>query len=378
MGFLFFCGERWRPVPGSFIQSKMSYRSVNLSYRLAKNRRQISLPSLTSTTLLRPGALIWILALAAILFQSAWSSSADSTAVTLRFAGDVLLGGRYEQAVGSDVDRAFRDFSLFKTADLSIVNLENPVTTRGEKVPKPFNFRMHPRYLKALTNAGIFTVSLANNHVFDYGRVGLNDTFQWLDSARITYIGAGRNSKDAHRPALLNRAGHKVAVFSYYGGGEAPAAGQKSAGVARRDLSLIKRDIRLARDDGATYIVVILHWGTELADTPSVTQQLCARSLVNAGVDAVIGHHPHVLQGVERYRSGVIVYSLGNCVFGGNSRSTYDTGIFEITLCGVTRDYRFIPVGLRNWHLETLGGRDSLRVIEKVRRLSKVFPNTIP
>jgi len=372
----------------------MSYRSVTLSYcgvgtGQASTAGVASETSLTSVAGLasetsrpaktsRQRALDWTFLVVVLISSCSWGKSPDSSEVILRFAGDVLLGGHYERIAGPNIDLAFKDFPLFKTADLSVINLENPVTTRGAKVPKKFNFRMHPRYLKALTNAGIFAVSLANNHVFDFGRVGLDDTFRWLDSAGIRYVGAGRNSVDAHRPALLRKGGHTVAVFAYYGGGEAPAAGQKTAGVARRDLNLIKRDIRLARDDGASYIVVILHWGTELSDTPGVSQRLFARSLVGAGVDAVIGHHPHVLQGVERYRSGVIVYSLGNFVFGGNSRSTYDTGVFEIALCGQTRTYRFIPVGLRNWHLEPLSGRDSLRAMEKVRRLSKIFPNTIP
>jgi poly-gamma-glutamate synthesis protein (capsule biosynthesis protein) len=95
-------------------------------------------------------------------------------------------------------------------------------------------------------------------------------------------------------------------------------------------------------------------------------------------VNAVVGHHPHVLQGIERYRAGVIAYSLGNFVFGGNSRNNYETGVFEITLNAQSAAYRFIPVGVRNWHLVELGGSDSLRVSDQVRRLSKSFPTTIP
>jgi poly-gamma-glutamate capsule biosynthesis protein CapA/YwtB (metallophosphatase superfamily) len=316
--------------------------------------------------------------LSLLLPKTAGAASADSTEVVLRFAGDVLLGGHYEGDVGADVDRAFRGFDLFQTADLSVVNLENPVTTRGAKVPKQFNFRMHPRYLAAIKNSGISVVSLANNHVFDYGRDGVEDTFHWLDSARIRYVGAGRNAEAARKPYLFRKGANTVAVLAYYGGGEARPAGKNTSGVASRDLSSIEHDVNVARDSGATYIVVILHWGTEKADTPDVSQRWFARALIKAGVDAVIGHHPHVLQGIERYRKGVIVYSLGNFVFGGNSRSTYETGVFEIRVSAQKPVYRFIPVGVRNWRLSILAGRDSLRVAERVRRLSRVFPDTIP
>jgi poly-gamma-glutamate capsule biosynthesis protein CapA/YwtB (metallophosphatase superfamily) len=302
----------------------------------------------------------------------------DSSEVVLRFAGDVLLGGHYEGDVGTDVNRAFQGFTLFQTADVSVVNLENPVTTRGAKVPKQFNFRMHPRYLSAIKSSGISAVSLANNHVFDYGREGIEDTFFWLDSAGIRYIGAGRSAEAARKPYIFRKGSSTVAVLAYYGGGEARPAGRNTSGVASRDLASIEHDTQVARDSGATYIVVILHWGTEKADTPDVSQRWFARALINAGVDAVIGHHPHVLQGIERYRKGVIVYSLGNFVFGGNSRSTYETGVFEIRVSVRKPVYRFIPVGVRNWRLNALAGRDSLRVVERVRRLSKVFPDTIP
>jgi poly-gamma-glutamate synthesis protein (capsule biosynthesis protein) len=312
-----------------------------------------------------------------VLFPAA-SQSTDSSKIVLRFAGDVLLGGHYERVAGADVGLAFHGFTLFQNSDVSIVNLENPVTARGTKTPKTFNFRMHPRFLQGLKAAGISTVSLANNHVFDYGSEGLEDTFRWLDSAGIRYIGAGRVWADAHTPYTFLKGRQKVAVFGYYGGREAPAAGRNTGGVATRDLRLIIRDIKLARVEGATYIVVILHWGTEEAEVPDASQRWFAHSLIDAGVDAVIGHHPHVLQGVERYRSGVIVYSLGNFVFGGNSRSTYDTGVFEITLSGRDTTYRLIPVGVRDWHLAELTAGDSLRVWERVQRLSKSFPNTIP
>ncbi len=302
----------------------------------------------------------------------------DTGAVVMRFAGDCLLGAHYERAAADDPSMAFKGFDLFRTADIAVVNLENPITTRGTKVTKPFNFRMHPRFVSVLTGAGIGVVSIANNHVFDYGEQGLLDTFSYLDSAGIRYVGAGRTRADAHRPYFFNRNGRNIAILAYYGGGEARVATDRRAGVARRELGAISADVRALRlADRNMYVVVILHWGTEKAEAPDATQQSFARALIDAGVDAVIGHHPHVLQGIERYRDGVIVYSLGNFLFGGNGRHTYDTGVFEITLGNNGPAYRFIPIGVRSWHLRVLTGDEADRVTNKVRGLSTIFPTSM-
>jgi len=237
---------------------------------------------------------------------------------------------------------------------------------------------MQPRFLDALKRAGIGVVTLANNHVYDYGDEGLFDTFLYLDSAGIRYVGAGRNAAEAHRPYTFARDSQSVSILGYYGGGEAPAATNSRAGVARRDLQLIKRDVGAIKEaDSASYVVVVLHWGDEKAEEPSQGQRTFARALIDAGVDAVIGHHPHVLQGIERYRNGVIVYSLGNFVFGGNSRHTYDTGVFEIVLRQGKPSFRFIPIGVREWRVRLLEGKDAERVTAHVRSLSHVFPSSI-
>lgn len=298
--------------------------------------------------------------------------------IILRFGGDVLLGGYYEAAAGDSVCLAFRGFDGLAVADVAMVNLENPVTTRGVRVPKPYNFRMHPRFLRALTEAGIDLVTIGNNHVFDYGKEGLFDTISYLDSVGVKHVGAGRNREEAHRAAVFHVKGVTIGFLAYYGGGEAPGAGKKSGGVARRDLPGIREDIAaLKKEHHAGYVVVNLHWGTEKARFPDNAQRAFAREVIDAGAHAVIGHHPHVLQGIERYRGGVIAYSLGNFIFGGNSRSSYLTGMFEIRLGSGNPRYSFLPVGVEEWHARMLSGPDSLRTVNEVARLSSVFPLSI-
>ena len=290
-----------------------------------------------------------------------------------------MLAGHYEEDVGDSVDRAFLGFDLLKTADIAMVNLECPVTTRGRLVSKPYNFRMHPRFLSALTLAGVDVVNLANNHIFDFGKVGLFDTISYLDSIGIQHVGAGRSASEARMPAIIRANGKQIALLGYYGGGEAPKATRWTAGVADRRVSQIHRDIeRIRRENSADYVVVNLHWGAEKADTPDRDQIEFAHAVIDAGADIIIGHHPHVLQGIERYKSGVIVYSLGNFVFGGNSRDTYDTVLFEVRL--VDKDnasYRLIPIRIERWQARELKGAESDSVLGQVERLSRVFPESI-
>jgi poly-gamma-glutamate synthesis protein (capsule biosynthesis protein) len=304
--------------------------------------------------------------------------SPDSTDVVLRFGGDLLLAGYYEESMGGGQPQGLDGFPGLAGADVAMVNLECPITARGEKTPKPYNFRMTPRYVPALTAAGIDIVCLANNHIYDYGKEGLFDTISYLDSAGVRHVGAGRDAAEAYRPVMFNVRGTTVAFLAFYGGGESPGAGRSTPGVARRDLRLVSEAIARIHDStGNARIIVNLHWGTEKAEHPDASQRAFARAVIDAGADAVIGHHPHVLQGIERYNSGVIVYSLGNLVFGGNSRSSYDTGLFEIRFGRHAPAYAFIPLRVDEWRPSLLRGADSAAVMEKVRRLSSGFARSI-
>jgi len=300
------------------------------------------------------------------------------SSVVLRFGGDCLLAGHFENAAGDSVGLPFTGFDLLRDADIAMVNLECPITTRGVKVQKPYNFRMHPKYIASLEIAGIDIVNIANNHIFDYGNEGLFDTILYLDSARVLHVGGGRDRAEARRPIVAMIKGRKIGFVGYYGGGEAPVAGENSPGVAVRSIQVILDDIRVLRQrDSVDFVVVTLHWGTEKAEFPDEGQKRFARAVIDGGADAVIGHHPHVLQGIERYKSGVIVYSLGNFVFGGIDRASYDTGLFEIKIVRQTTTYTFLPVGVRHWNVRALHGTEAERVLDVIRTRSSPFPNTI-
>jgi hypothetical protein len=303
--------------------------------------------------------------------SSVLPDSAGSGPVVLCFGGDVLLGGHYEAGMASNVTGAFRNLQLLRDADIAMVNLENPITAHAKKVPKPFNFRMQHRFITALQTGGIDIVNIANNHIFDYGADGLFDTINDLDSAGIRHVGAGRNRAEAHEPVVMRKNGRSIGFLSYYGGGEAPAAGARTPGVARRVLADVLEDIRLLRlKRKVDYIVVNLHWGTEKSRFPDRGQISFAHALIDGGANAVIGHHPHVLQGIEEYHSGIIAYSLGNLIFGGNGVSSYDTGLLRLVLSSAGTAWDFVPVRVDDWCAAPLHGPDSARVAGNMTMLS--------
>lgn len=280
--------------------------------------------------------------------------------VTVLFSGDVTLGFHYELYVdelvakGTPKDEAlvwgFKEVRALTTrADVFVVNLECPLTERGEKLPKNFNFRARPELVAALLSGGVDVASLANNHLMDFGPEGVADTINLLDTHRIAHFGAGATAAAARAPALVEVKGVRFAFLGYFFLGDrnidpvvAVARGEQPgvAGVhsnarlcedggapegtvcrlddaVRRLQELVESDVRAAKQQ-ADHVIPFFHWGREAKAEIEPYQALLARAAIDAGASAVVGSHPHVLQGMELYRGAPIVYSLGNFVFGGN------------------------------------------------------------
>ena len=224
-------------------------------------------------------------------------------------------------------DHAFaRVRTLLSESDLVIGNLEGPLTAATQPmVDKKYVFRSPAQPVaSALARAGVGAVSLANNHTLDYGLVGLRDTMTALRDAGIRFFGAGESLAAARTPAIVDAGPVKVGLLGY--SNTFPAAfwaDETRGGTAFGHEAQLRMDIAAlaARVD---IVVVSFHWGREGTTELRPYQPLLARAAIDAGADLVIGHHPHVLQAIERYRDGVILYSLGNFTFNSsmaNSRS---------------------------------------------------------
>jgi poly-gamma-glutamate synthesis protein (capsule biosynthesis protein) len=189
-----------------------------------------------------------------------------------------------------------RVLPLFEGTDLLIGNLEGTFTDRGKPQEKFYTFRTPPEFVEALTLDGFDAVSLANNHSYDFGLAGLDDTIATLASAGVTALGAGLDEVRASKPALLTVNGITVALLGFDDIGETRFAAGDRAGVARASLTNATA-IELATSR-ADYVIVMFHAGTEYS-----------RGAIDAGADVAIARHPHVLQPRERYNGGVILYS---------------------------------------------------------------------
>jgi poly-gamma-glutamate capsule biosynthesis protein CapA/YwtB (metallophosphatase superfamily) len=321
--------------------------------------------------------------------------------------GDVTLGAHYEEWVdglrakgqsGPAVDGwGFAQVKpLFAGADLVVVNLECPFTARGAAIPKNFNFRARPATVQVLVEAGVRAVSLANNHLMDFGPDGVVDTLATLDAAGIAHFGAGRSLAEARRPAILQVKGVRLAFLGYLVLGpkhpEPPVvwATETTAGVAGHpsDWTVVERmvreDVTAARKE-ADLVIPFFHWGREGSRGPDEYQLKLAQAAVESGAAAVLGSHPHVLHGMELQGRVPIFYSLANFVFGGNwnprdkdsvlVRARFDgTGYLGAELVPLRTD-RFPEAPIQPYPLE---GTEREVVLQRLRTASAGFPTPLP
>ena len=249
--------------------------------------------------------------------RAASQPSAAVRPVSILAVGDICLAKGVETAM-KQRGRAYPFAALKKKLrepDITVGNLECCLSLRGVAVPKKYNFRGHPRGALALAEAGFDVVSLANNHALDYGKTALSDTIDHLTEQEIVVSGGGKSLEEAHALRIVTVRGVRVGFLSYLGlfPSILPLTSDEPA-LAMAELPLVKRDVRAARPL-VDLLVVSMHAGKEYRFKHSARQRQIARTAIDAGADAVIGHHPHVVQDSEVYRGKPIFYSLGNFIF---------------------------------------------------------------
>lgn len=254
---------------------------------------------------------------------------------------------------------------VFEADDLTIVNMEGTLTESTSRMDKTFAFKGPADYTKILTEGSVEAANLANNHSRDYGEQSYTDTIAALDAAGIVNFGYDRT-------AVMDVNGVKVGLVGTY---------ELAEGMGCEEEMIA--NIKAVEDQGAQIVIVSFHWGIERENYPDETQVSLAHSAIDHGADLVLGHHPHVLQGIEVYNGKNIVYSLGNFCFGGNSNpSDKDTMIFQQTFTVQNGELvednvtNVIPCSLssesgRNTYQPTpLEGEEKDRVIAKIEEFS--------
>lgn len=270
--------------------------------------------------------------LALLLGVCSAAAAAPETTATLSAVGDIRLDGPVAAAAKRDASAPSRAVKDLLDADIVFGNLETPVTTRGAKTPKTWNFRAAPKLLGVVKAAGFTVLNIANNHVWDYGRTGFLDTLRALADGGWRTVGGGRDRAAAEDVSLIEFEGLTVGMLgmtSTYP--EEGWARDKKPGVFYSDFNRIKGAVAKGKKK-CDVLVVSFHGGTELAEQPNDIQKAAAHAAVDAGADLFLGHHPHVLQGVEIYKGKPIFYSLGNFLFVSPNPSTRPSVIVRATL----------------------------------------------
>ncbi len=256
----------------------------------------------------------WVVVLLIAILQAC--SSPD---LRICFTGDLLLDrGVRTEIEHHGADALFEQVApVFADYDAVVVNLECPVSSPHTPVNKRYVFSADKEWLKALFNAGITHAVLANNHSYDQGRTGLEDTYCHLKDAGLIPVGMDRSDREACQPVFITKGSLQVALFSSV---LLPLENwtplSDDWGPCQASVEELCAAIKFLKDNRPSCrVVVVLHWGVEYACRAMPEQFLKAHQLVDSGADAVIGHHPHVVQQHEIYKGRPVYYSLGNFIF---------------------------------------------------------------
>ncbi|MEM7208735.1 MAG: CapA family protein [Pseudomonadota bacterium] len=312
--------------------------------------------------------------------QKAAPAEVQDPTVTVIAGGDMMLGGTGTEFYRRDnYNYAFSNVrDLLTRADVFIGNIETALTYSDEiLVEKKYRFRNPPDLVSAaLARAGLDIANLANNHSLDYGYSGLDDTIISLESLGIQTIGAAYNSIAARQPAIIDIQGTRIGFLAYSNTfPEEFWAGQERPGTAFGHEHHVRNDVQKLLAERADVAIVSFHWGREGTTELRDYQVLLGRAAIDAGASVVIGHHPHILQAVERYGDGAIAYSLGNFTFGSYSRSAKTSALAQMSFRGnkLSR-IEFIPLNVFNQEVlfapRILTGVDAHAVINELKALS--------
>jgi len=243
------------------------------------------------------------------------AQESTSSEVSLTATGDIMLArnvGKIIAKQGYDYPFRLLDGRL-AAADITFGNLESPLSDKGKALyGKSVVFRGDPEMVPVLAQQGFDIVSLANNHAMDYNSEALIETITLLKENNVEPVGAGPNLTDARKAVIITRNGLRIGFLAYSDKYKTDflirksfAADDDSYGVSPLDKDMILQDLK-ALESQVDVTVVSLHWGKEYNSSPASSDKKLAHDIIDGGAELIIGHHPHRLQGVERYKKGLI------------------------------------------------------------------------
>lgn len=314
------------------------------------------------------------------VIESETDTEGEPAEILLSFTGDCILGTDEFFSWDTGLPAYYNLYgpeyflknvrSIFEEDDLTIVNMEGTLTEETTRVDKQFAFKGDPEYVKILTSSSVEAANVANNHSHDYGEKSFQDTVQTLEENGIKTFGYDD-------VAVLEVKGIRVGMFGIY---------ELDDHLER--IPQVKQDIAKLKDQNLDIIVAVFHWSNELVTVPDENQVTLAHLAIDEGADVVVGHHPHVVQGIDEYKGKMIAYSLGNFCFGGNTHPTeMDTFIFQqkFILDGKRNitgsEYKVIPCRVssettyNNYQPTPLVGEEVKETMDKIEERSQEINN---
>jgi gamma-polyglutamate biosynthesis protein CapA len=243
----------------------------------------------------------------------------DQDFVTLSFAGDIMLDRGVKNSVNKnfngDYSVLFEKLGVLKKSDIVFANLEGPASDVGKDMKNLYSFRMDPSVVPALKGAGFLVLSVANNHVGDWGRDAYTDTLSNLKENEISYTGGGNNATEAEQPTIIEKYGIKIGYLGFSDvGPEWMESTTEKAGLLLANNPRFDEIIQNASKQ-VDYLIVSFHFGEEYKTKHNTRQEYLAHKAIDDGAKIIIGTHPHVAEDTEIYKNGFIAYSLGNFIF---------------------------------------------------------------
>lgn len=298
--------------------------------------------------------------------------------ITLSFVGDVSLADNWdimpkydERKIGIYGVLDEEVLSIMNNADIMVANNEFTLSNRGTRLNKAYTFKGDPKRASIYKEMGVDLVSLANNHIYDYGHDAFIDTLNTLKSQDIAFVGAGNNIEEAKKPYYYIINGYKIAFLNATRAEKniiTPEATENKEGVFRcYDPSLFIEEIQKAKQE-SDYVVALIHWGKEQSHTLEQVQIDTGKKYIDAGADVLVGSHAHVLQGIEIYNGKLIAYNLGDFLF---NDWTTETGILNVNIANDGKlSYKFIPCLQSNVKTNLLKGDKKTNLINKMQNWS--------
>lgn len=311
--------------------------------------------------------------------------------IILAFTGDVMLGRLVNKMIGRmGASYVWGDtLPLIKKADLQLINLECVIAKDGtpwDKTPKIFFFRADPYAIDVLKEARVNYVSLANNHTLDFGEEALLEMLNRLNEAGIAHAGAGRNLREASKPAVIEAGGLRVGVVSFTDNEPAFAATETSPGTNYIPIALaneIVQRVRAAIDEARSFsdlVVFSIHWGPNMRKRPPKDFREFAHAVIDMGVDIFHGHSAHIFQGIEIYGGKVIMYDTGDFIddyYVGEEKNDRQL-LFLVTVSrGKIKRVEMIPVEISRCQVNIAKGDVHKEISERMIKLSEEFGTAV-